>query len=296
MVLAARQSTGYAESQRGAWVSIGAYLALTALKLGVGAWTGSTALYSDGLNNTTDILASAAVLLGLRIAGRPADDDHRYGHAKAETIASVVAGLIMGAIGLSAGWNAVQQVWSGEQVIPSPLTAGVGLFAAAVMWTVYLYNRKLAERTGAKSLMAAAYDNRSDAFTSLGTVAAVVAGWLGWTWADPIIGLVIAGIILRTAWEVGHEAAHALMDGFEPEELAAIQDRIAAVPGVRRVLALRARHIGMEVAVEVTIGVAPTLSIVEAHEVSHQVEEALIGWSKIEHVHVHMEPWSKKQK
>lgn len=295
MVLAARQSSGYAESQRGAWLSIGAYLGLTALKLSVGVWTGSTALYSDGLNNTTDILASAAVLLGLRIAGRPADDDHQYGHAKAETIASVVAGLIMGGIGVAAGWNAIKQVWNGESIAPSPLTAGVGLLAAAVMWAVYLYNRKLAQRTGAKSLMAAAYDNRSDALTSLGTVAAVVAGWLGWTWADPVIGLLIAGIILRTAWEVGAEAAHALMDGFAPEELAAIQDRIAGVAGVQRVLSLRARHIGMEVAVEVTIGVAPTLTIVEAHEVSHLVEEALLGWSGIEHVHVHMEPWAKKR-
>lgn len=295
MVLAARQSSGYAESQRGAWLSIGAYLALTALKLSVGVWTGSTALYSDGLNNSTDILASAAVLLGLRIAGRPADDDHRYGHAKAETIASVVAGLIMGTIGLTAGWNAVLRIWTGEHAAPSPLTAGVGIVAAGVMWAVYLYNRKLAERTGAKSLLAAAYDNRSDALTSLGTVAAVVAGWLGWTWADPVIGLLIAGIILRTAWEVGAEAAHALMDGFPPEELAAIQDRVSAVPGVRRVLSLRARHLGMEVAVEVTIGVAPTLTIVEAHEVSHLVEEALLGWSGIEHVHVHMEPWSKRR-
>ncbi|HLO03062.1 MAG TPA: cation diffusion facilitator family transporter, partial [Symbiobacteriaceae bacterium] len=282
--MAARQSSGYAESQRGAWLSIGAYLGLTALKLGVGVWTGSTALYSDGLNNSTDILASAAVLLGLRIAGRPADEDHRYGHAKAETIASVVAGLIMGAIGVTAGWNAIERVWSGVHVVPSPLTAGVGLLAAGVMWAVYRFNRKLAERTGAKSLMAAAYDNRSDAFTSLGTVAAVVAGWLGWTWADPIIGLFIAGIILRTAWEVGAEAAHALMDGFSPEELASIQERVASVTGVRRVLSLRARHIGMEVAVEVTIGVAPSLTIVEAHEVSHLVEEALLGWSGIEHV------------
>lgn len=294
-MLAARQSSSYAESQRGAWVSIGAYVALTFLKLGVGLWTGSTALTADGLNNSTDILASVAVLLGLRIAGRPADADHRYGHAKAETIASVVAGLIMSTIGLAALWESVRKIWSGSVLEPSPLAAGVGLLAALVMWWVYRYNRALAERTGAKALLAAAYDNRSDALTSLGTVVAVLAGMLGWTWADPIIGLVIAGIILRTAWEVGSEAAHALMDGFSPESLAAIQERVAAVDGVKRVLSLRARHMGNEVAVEVTIGVAPTLTIVEAHEVSHQVEEALLGWSGIEHVHVHMEPWVKKK-
>jgi cation diffusion facilitator family transporter len=295
MLLAARQSSSYAESQRGAWLSIGAYLGLTALKLGVGLWTGSTALYADGLNNSTDILASVAVLLGLRIAGRPADEDHRYGHAKAETIASVVAGLIMGGIGLLAGWESLQRLWQGSHVTPSLEAAGVGLVAAGMMWAVYRYNKNLAERTGAKALMAAAYDNRSDALTSLGTVAAVVAGRLGWGWADPLIGLFIAGIILRTAWAVGSEAAHALMDGFAPEELAAIHERAAAVPGVRRVLALRARHIGNEVAVEMTIGVAPSLTIVEAHEVSHLVEEALLGWSGIEHVHVHMEPWTKKK-
>ena len=100
--------------ERGAIISIIAYICLTALKLVIGSIAGSEALKADGLNNATDIVASIAVLIGLRLAQRPADKDHTYGHWKAETVASLVASFIMMAVGLQVLFEAIGSVFQGK--------------------------------------------------------------------------------------------------------------------------------------------------------------------------------------
>jgi len=287
-------ATTYKSSQQGAWLSIAAYIALSALKLAVGWWAGSKALTADGVNNLTDVLGSVAVLFGLRWAIKPADDDHHYGHQKAETVAAMVVASIMGLVGLDVGISALRAVFRPNLEVPHPLSIWVGLGSALVMVGVYTYNIRLSRETGSRALAAAAYDNRSDAITSLGAVAGIVGAQLGLRWLDPLAGVVVAGVIIQTAWHIGIEAAHALTDGFSNESLGQIRQRVANVKGVFRVHDLRARYLGNEVAVEVTIGVRPSLTLVEAHGVSEQVEDELRGFMAIEHVHVHMEPVSAR--
>jgi cation diffusion facilitator family transporter len=289
------QKSGLQESQRGAWVSIFAYLLLTTLKFGVGWWSGSKALVADGVNNLTDVVGSVTVLLGLRLALLPPDEDHKYGHQKAETIAAVIVAAIMGLIGLNVLIDTARAIFAAEAAAPHAAAMPVGLLSASLMLLVSRYNHRLAQQTGSKALEAAAHDNRSDALTSLGTVAGILFARWGWRWADPVMGLFIALVIIKTAWEIGYDAANLLMDGFAPEELHRIRERVMDVQGVQWVRGLRARHLGQVVAVELTIGVSPSLSIVEAHDVSHHVEEVLLGWNGIEHVHVHMEPDGKRR-
>jgi len=284
------QSLHNQESQRGAWLSITTYVLLTALKLGAGWWSGSKALIADGINNLTDVMGSVAVLFGLKIAGRPADAEHRYGHQKAETIASMVVATIMGLVGLDVAISAATAVFRPDLSVPHILSVWVGLVAAGVMLLVFQYNLQLARRTQSKALEAAAYDNRSDALTSLGAVAGILGSHLGWPWLDPLAGFVVALIIIRTAWNIGREAAHALMDGFETDKIQQIADRVSQVQGVLAVHGVRARHMGNDVAVEVTIGVSPSLSLVEAHDVADRVEACLRGFMSIQHVIVHTEP------
>lgn len=97
-------------AERGARISIIAYIVLSFLKLGIGYWSNSKALTADGLNNTTDIIASIAVLIGLRISRKPADEQHLYGHFRAETIASLIASLIMIAVGIDVLYNTVNSI------------------------------------------------------------------------------------------------------------------------------------------------------------------------------------------
>lgn len=110
-------------------MSIIAYITLSLLKLGVGFFAQSKALLADGINNTTDIIASVAVLIGLKISRKPADDDHPYGHLRAETIASLIASLIMIAVGLDVLYNAIKSVIFFNPKAPDLVSAVVAIFA-----------------------------------------------------------------------------------------------------------------------------------------------------------------------
>ncbi|KPV57128.1 transporter, partial [Paenibacillus sp. A3] len=156
------------EGEKGAWVSIVAYILLAAFKIGMGYTTGSEALTADGINNSTDIIVSLAVLIGLRISRKPPDRDHPYGHRRAETIASLVASFIMAAAGIQVVLQACKSFFVTDRQAPDLLAAWIALGCAVVMWGVYTYNSRLAKRLNSQSLKAAAYDNRSDALVSIG--------------------------------------------------------------------------------------------------------------------------------
>lgn len=116
----------------------------------IGYSANSEALKADGFNNATDIVASVAVLIGLRLSQKPADKDHPYGHWKAETVASLVASFIMMAVGLQVLYGAVLSVFEGKQESPDMISAWTGLFCAAVMYLVYRYNKRLGEKLTAR--------------------------------------------------------------------------------------------------------------------------------------------------
>lgn len=156
-------------AERGARVSIIAYITLSLLKLGVGFFAQSKALLADGINNTTDIIASVAVLIGLKISRKPADDDHPYGHLRAETIASLIASLIMIAVGLDVLYNAIKSVIFFNPKAPDLVSAAAAIFCAAAIYMVYRYNMRIAVKIKSSGLMAAAKDNLSDAWVSIGT-------------------------------------------------------------------------------------------------------------------------------
>ena len=277
-------------SLRGAWLSAASYILLSAVKIGVGWRAGSRGMVADGLNNLTDVLASVAVLWGIRAAARPADAEHRYGHGRAETVAQLVVGTVMGLVGLNVGLAALQAALAPNLEPPEPYAAGVGLAAAALMAAVYAYNRALARRTGSPALRAAARDHRSDALVSLGTVVGIWGAGRGWPWLDPVAGLVVGLLVVRTAWRLVTEATHDLLDGFEPERVQRLGRRVAGVPGVEAVRDVRGRRLGKAAAIDVTITVDPRLTVEESHAVADRVEQVLRRDPDIQHVHVHVEP------
>lgn len=287
--MVASKHSSVESSQKGAWLSIGTYMVLTTAKLGVGWLTGSQAITADGLNNATDVLGSIAVLYGLKVAQRPADEDHRYGHERAEGVAALIVATIMGLVSINVGVSAIQSIFRPAGT-PEAWGLWVALAAAVVMLVMYRYNLGLARRTGSKALEAAAYDHRSDALTSLGAAAGIIGAQFGLTWADPLAGLVVAVMVARTAWEIGSEAAHMLMDGFDDvDKLKALRREVKQVEGVTKVRDLRCRQLGASVAVDVTVLVPCHLSVTEAHEVADRVEAALVA-QDVQAVQVHIEP------
>ncbi|MEX2461141.1 MAG: cation diffusion facilitator family transporter [Paenibacillaceae bacterium] len=281
------------QGEKGAWVSIVSYLLLSALKLLVGLASGSQALLADGLNNTTDIIASVAILIGLKISRKPPDPDHHYGHFRAETIAAMVASFIMAAVGLQVLYQAAAKFFKPILEKPDMLAAWTALFCALVMFLVYKYNHRLAKKINSNAINAAAQDNRSDAFVSIGAFIGIVGSQFGMPWLDPLSALLVGVIICKTAWTIFRDATHALTDGFDFEELDQISKTINKTPGVEAVRDIKARVHGNNVLVDVTIEVDSMLNVVESHEITEKIEERMLSKHDINHVHVHIEPADK---
>ena len=276
--------------ERGAIISILAYIVLSIIKFIIGTSAHSEALQADGLNNATDIVASVAVLIGLKYSRKPADQDHPYGHWKAESVASLIASFIMMIVGLQVLYNAIQSVFDGKTQSPDLLSAWAGVGAAIVMYLVYRYNKSLAEKINSQSLMAAAKDNLSDAWVSIGTVVGILGAQFYLPWLDPLTAVLVGLLICKTAWNIFLEASHYLTDGFDEQLIQAYEETIQTIPGVKGVKDIRARNCGNNTVVDVVILVRSTLDIKQAHDILSVVEEELMKEHEVYDVHVHVEP------
>ncbi|RBW68925.1 cation diffusion facilitator family transporter [Bacillus taeanensis] len=278
------------KGETGAWISIAAYLLLASLKLFIGIIGQSKSLQADGLNNVTDIIASLAVLIGLKIARKPPDHNHRYGHFRAETIASLIAAFIMMSVGIQVLFEGLLSLYNGKTDSPDIITAWTALFSALAMYGVYRYNNQLAKKINSSSLMAAAQDNRSDALVSIGAFIGITGSQFGLPWLDPIAAVLVGIIICKTAWEIFHDSSYTLTDGFDEEQLANIKKTIGATPGVIALTDIKARTHGNQSFVDATITVNPELNVVESHRITEQIEERMLTKHGIQHVHIHIEP------
>jgi cation diffusion facilitator family transporter len=276
--------------ERGAIISIIAYLCLSSLKLAVGVLANSEALKADGLNNATDIVASIAVLIGLKLSQRPPDDDHPYGHWKAETIASMIASFIMMGVGIQVIFRAVSSTFSQIDKSPDLMAAWTGLFCAFVMYFVYRYNSKLAREINSQSVMAAAKDNLSDAWVSVGAFIGIIGAQFGLPWLDPITAILVGIIICKTAWDIFRDASHHLTDGFDQKQLDTYKATITNCDGVKGVKDVKARNYGNNVVVDIVILVNPKLDVKDAHDIASLVENKLIREHNVYDVIVHIEP------
>ncbi|EOS58864.1 MULTISPECIES: cation diffusion facilitator family transporter [Paenibacillus] len=278
------------KGERGAWVSIAAYLLLSAFKLISGFVFDSSALLADGFNNLTDIVASVAVLIGLRISQKPPDSDHAYGHFRAETIAALVASFIMAMVGIQVIIGAVRSLIEGVHSEPDILSALIAIVCALAMGGVYAYNRRLAKQINNQALMAAAKDNLSDALVSVGAAVGIIGAQFGLPWLDVVAAIAVGLLICKTAWDIFRQSTHNLTDGFDEKELGDLRSTIARTQGVEGIKDLKARVHGNHVLVDVVIEVDPQLTVIESHKISDRVEERMRKKQNVMHVHVHVEP------
>lgn len=277
--------------EKGAWLSIFAYIFLATVKLIVGYAGNSDALRADGLNNSTDVIASIAVLVGLKISRKPPDENHHYGHFRAETIASLFAAFIMMFVGIQVIFDTIQKVIEGEALKPDLITGWTALGAAIVMFLVYLYNVKLAKKIDSSSLYAAAQDNRSDALVSIGAFIGIIGAQFGLFWLDPLAGFVVGLIICKTAWGIFKDATHTLTDGFDEEKIKSIRSSVEMDPDVKAVNNIKGRVLGNQPFIDITILVDSQLNVKESHDITVRIEQHLYEEHNIKNAHIHIEPF-----
>ncbi|MGQ7338584.1 cation diffusion facilitator family transporter [Streptococcus suis] len=277
-------------AERGAIVSITAYIILSGIKLAAGHIFHSDALTADAFNNISDIIGNIAVLIGLRMAQKPADTDHKFGHWKMEDLASLITSFIMFVVGFQVLYSTFIKIISNQTVEIDLTGAVVGVFSALVMIGVYLYNKSLAKKVHSKALEATAKDNLSDAVTSIGTSVAIIAAAFNFPIVDKIAAVVITFFILKTAYEIFMESFFTLSDGFDEELLHKYEEDILKLPKVVAVKSQRGRTYGANIYLDIVLEMNPDLSVYESHEITEQVEQLLTLKHGVFDVDIHVEP------
>ena len=280
-------------AQRGAYLSIVTYIILSVLKLYFGVFYDSAAVRADALNNMTDIFASVAVLIGLKISIRPPDDNHPYGHLKSENIASLVVSFIIIFVGVQVLVENVPAIFSPSAAKPNPTVIYISVAGGLIMLAVYYINSQLAAKTNSSSLKSAAMDNLSDSLISLGTAAGLVLTQLGLPIADVIIASVLGLLIIYTGFKILKSAVFALSDGYNDEDLIDHKEDVLEVDGVLDVKSIKGRYHGSSIFLDVTIIVDPEISVTEAHRICDRVEEHMHD-KGIMSLYVHPEPLSEE--
>lgn len=194
--------------ERAAILSIITYIILASVKLIIGNSTDSQALKADGWNNFTDIIASVAVLIGLRLSQKPADKDHPYGHWKAETVASLIASFIMMSVGLQVLYQAISSFFTHSRQAPDLVAAYTAIACGAVMFFVYRINLRLGKKINSQAVKAAAKDNFSDSIVSFGTAVGIFGAQLNLEFLDPLAACIVGLLICKTAWGIFRETTH----------------------------------------------------------------------------------------
>ncbi len=276
--------------EKGAWLSIITYIILSISKLLIGYIGNSEALLADGLNNSTDVIASIAVLIGLKIARKPPDSNHQYGHYRAETIASLIAAFIMVTVGIQVILEGVKSLTKSSDVVPDMFTAWVALASALIMFLVYLYNINLSRKIKSLSLKAAAKDNLSDALVSIGAFIGIVGSRFGFSWLDTVTAIIVGLIIIRTAFDIFKDSALELTDGFEIDELKAIERTVKSNHNIEKVKSIKARTHGNQTFVDIVIVTDHNLNVYESHQITEEIENSLMEKHHIQNVHIHIEP------
>ena len=285
----------YREAMQAAGLGLAVNLILGVVKLIGGIVGQSFALISDAVNSLGDVVTSLVVLFALRVAQRPADDEHPYGHTRAEAVAGVNVALLVIMSAMLVGWEAIQRITVLHD-LPPVWTLWIAAANVVIKESLYRYKVSVAHRTGSSALMANAWDHRSDAFCSLAVLIGLsIVRWGGpkWIGADEIAALVVVTAIVWSGANLLRSSSSELMDSQADQALIqAIRGAAESVPEVRAVETLWVRKSGLEYFADIHIEVDGHLTVDEGHRIGHAVKDRLITqFTSLRDVLVHLEPY-----
>ena len=274
-------------------------MALFAFKLVAGIVGRSGAMVADAIHSASDFATDIVVLAFVRISAKPRDDDHKWGHGKYETLASLIIGVALFAVGADILIESAEKIVAVVQGEVLPRPGVIAIIAAAVSIVakeaLYQYTVRVGRQTDSPSVVANAWHHRSDALSSIGALLGIGAAYfLGEKWriADPIAAIVVAALIIKVAIELCHNALAELLERSLSKEVEEeILTIISSTPNVYKPHNLRTRRIGSNIAIEVHIRVDGSMSVDASHEISRQIERALRNrFGEQTAVAIHIEP------
>ncbi|MFA7172480.1 MAG: cation diffusion facilitator family transporter [Kiritimatiellia bacterium] len=286
-------------ASRVTWIGSFVNLILTAFKLTAGVVGHSSAMVADAIHSFSDFATDIVVLISFKIAGKPADHDHAYGHGKYETLAAALIGGTLLLVGAGIFREGVLKIWNSTRGVRMVAPGGIAFVAAVISivakeW-LYRYTIKEGRRIESQAVIANAWHHRSDAFSSIGTMCGIGGAILlgeRWYILDPLAAIVASLFIIKVALEISTGSIKELTErslGVDIEE--EILQIATSVEGVKNPHNLRTRRIGSDIAVDLHIRVAPAMSVVEAHSMTAIIENKIrTRFGNSSFICIHVEP------
>jgi len=281
------------------WISLISNIVLTIIKVLAGLLLASPVLLADGVHNAGDIIATVAALTSSMVSKKPADDDHPYGHGKAEVVASAFVAVVLV---LAAFWIGIQSISALFKPPGEESWLALGAAALSLIWkqALYIYTIRVGKATNSKSVLATAYDHLADVYASLAAVIGIGLGLLGdslgWEWAaygDPIAGIIVSLLVLKLAYEIGRDSVDILMErNVTAESLAYYEALLRSVDSVKRIDRVRAREHGHYIIVDIRVGIPSDYTVQQGHDISKQLKKLIMDYDPdVIEVMIHLNPW-----
>lgn len=259
----------------------------------------SSAMIADAVHSLSDFVTDIIVIVFVRIAGKPVDSDHAYGHGKYETLASVIVGIFLGAVGIGLFWNGLEKTISffkGEQLgMPNYWALAAAILSIVLKEWLYRYTVKSGKRLESAALAANAWHHRSDALTSIATLIGIAGAMLlgpKWVVLDPLAAVVVSVFIVKASFDLMKPGIDELLEkSLGKDDIDSISEIISNTQGVTGFHRLRTRHIGSRVAIDVHVKMPGEISLYQAHDVASVIERKLKEkYGADTYVGIHMEP------
>lgn len=249
---------------------------LFAIKFWAGVVTGSVAIIADAWHTLSDSISSVAVLVGLKISAKPADDEHPYGHGRAEIIASLVVGILLAVIGFNFLMESIVKLRSHEEVVFGKLAIIVTIISAVVKEIMAQYSIIIGKKTKSRSMIADGWHHRSDAISSVIILVGILLGDYFW-WIDGVLGICVSLLLFHTTYTILKDnISHLLGESIEDElraEIIALATEFSEYDVEPHHFLIH--HYGNHTELTFHISLPGTISLDEAHDIGTKYEELI---------------------
>lgn len=282
-------------AMRVSWRTILVNAALSAFKLTAGILGRSSAMVSDSVHSLSDVMSTAIVMIGIRLANKRADREHPYGHERFESVAAIILSVMLCATGFGIGYGGLQTILAGDYASIAPpgiLALIAAIVSIVVKEAMYWYTRAAAKKIKSGAMMADAWHHRSDALSSVGSFAGILGARIGFPVLDPAACLLICVFIVKASVDIFRDAVGKMTDrACDDETEEKIRAVILAQEKVLGIDQLKTRRFGDKSYVDVEIGADGESPLSAAHEIAQSVHDAIEReFPDVKHCMVHVNP------
>lgn len=284
------------------WIGIIVNTLLAILKGIGGLISGSRALLADALHSASDIVGSVVILFAVKIANKPPDKEHPYGHGKAENIASIIVALLLIVIGVEISVSSIKVFFGETPTAPTSLALIIIVISILIKEALFHYKFYLGKKFNSSALISEAWHHRSDSLSSLAALFGIGAAMLGehfnlsyLVYGDAVAGIVVSIIVIKVGVSLARESSVVIMEKvLDQESSQHYVKTVKTVNNVLRIDEMLARTHGSYVIIDIKISVDPLLTVKEGHDIAREVKMTLMDkHDDIENVLVHINPYEE---